>query len=904
MQIERIFEQMCPPPSETVYCTRRSCPSVPANVGGTAACLYAPICKKSRGALLVLKRTFRWIKVTLSEPASSIVVRSEHQFSRDTRLRLSLRKHIYELKVSPHDTEPEVEPCASIDPKDKFARYLGFIDLRPNASEAPLAMGLLVPPRRIRHDPYAFVATGEYGPIFGGHSFQSTVYSMHEPDTGGAYCGQACAMMGLAALVDRGARIAGSYTLTYLAKKGPVVPTSHDECVANKEPVPPNGSFKVDGLNPYEIFELFEQCETSPCHVTFPNNATADRLAERLLAAYLEARCPAIMFVDSRAWWDWTRADTEDTPDEEIPPHAVSVVGFSRPPSRRTNSLASLIVHDPGFRPYYKCTLDRCFEALKAYDESRMHIVFVADARIRRHAFECIKYLTRSRDSGWWRPYFEGQHDRDYQISLVHRDDLVATFFPSKRTENRAKGEGEGRYLSAREKLRNGVIRIPRSWYWCVTGYDRDRSIDVIWFFDAWVGVETFPCYSARLDVTGDVEFSVWDVPRVVAPDTPDTIVLEDSPSDRRLAASLDVSVITSSSDLPLAALFQDLNRTVYARLFDLFILRDIDIQEIETRGPLSPQRTTTASGSPDDRNIASIMAEEDNYVNIKDWYLEQCAVVPGLQVAAFATYFPDISSVSTSRRERVVMALKNTVRLALELKKRGYMPHAIVELVCGSRLDRCDCPECEGERIWEYDDEEKIKLLLDSLRKVITQVEQLLPDERFVFALELEPGETYVLRDEESLRKLVRALSQDKKLANYCGINVDAAHMRAAEVTPSVLEEFEHLLVHAHVCDLPFRMHTRDQPVGRWCPVDTAHCHHWEYLEVLSRRKARENLDSPLPFSGSVAIELEGCSRTDWIHQSIATLRARCLVTEREICGGAKSTQRISRHRSLEGRM
>jgi len=62
--------------------------------------------------------------------------------------------------------------CHCITDDDRFGRYLGFVDVRMNTIEAPLAMGLLVPPRHIRHDSRARCIAGEYSPLSGQPVFQ------------------------------------------------------------------------------------------------------------------------------------------------------------------------------------------------------------------------------------------------------------------------------------------------------------------------------------------------------------------------------------------------------------------------------------------------------------------------------------------------------------------------------------------------------------------------------------------------------------------------------------------------------------------------------------------------------------------------------------------------------------
>jgi hypothetical protein len=280
---------------------------VPGYADPDRSCPYFRDCFAT-SALEMLRRAYgRHIRVTLAEPSSSIVVRSENLFNRDDSHRLTLRKHFYEEERGAKDTRcvltkgsvdglvaklehsrnrggtfpprgfnldklrlllegliDETKPhrpsvdwkspgefksaivsalrgsvpeetldklirilhsfvssplnCRPIGRETEFAKYLGFVDLRTHSPLSPVALALLVPPRHLRHDPKVNVVVGNYGYVFGAHGFTSTVYSMHDPQAGGAHCAQACLIMVLGMLCDRGAKIAGSYDLTFFAE--------------------------------------------------------------------------------------------------------------------------------------------------------------------------------------------------------------------------------------------------------------------------------------------------------------------------------------------------------------------------------------------------------------------------------------------------------------------------------------------------------------------------------------------------------------------------------------------------------------------------------------------------------------------------------------------------------------
>lgn len=400
-------------------------------------------------------------------------------------------------------------------------------------------------------------------------------------------------------------------------------------------------------------------------------------------------------------------------------------------------------------------------------------------------------------------------------------------------------------------------------------------------------------------------------------------------------------SVLSSCSERPLVELMREVRGVSRVRLFDLLILRGIDIWQIEPwlkkrdRPPLQPPRPRDMI---DTRSSTQILAEEENFPSIRDWILEQIEGADRdaeegeeVRMAALATFFPDIASRSQGSsadpppREVAVRALSNTVRLALALKRQGKVAesfcwapgnpddergggldtsrrrrrrYAIVEMVCGTVLDRCRCSLCENLRRPQNADpstgrrpasrdyaiecrlDAKIELLRDSLQQVYRSVAESpegREDHDWALAMELEPGPAYVLRDSASIDVALRKL--DGELARHVGLNLDIAHMKIAGVPVettqgnSGLSEFKDRVVHAHLCDHP-DMHTRDQVVGSWQPVEQYGDGRYAYVELLSEIANAERRGSELPFSGAVALELEGCNRIRWIHQSLSGMK------------------------------
>ncbi len=119
-------------------------------------------------------------------------------------------------------------------------------------------------------------------------------------------------------------------------------------------------------------------------------------------------------------------------------------------------------------------------------------------------------------------------------------------------------------------------------------------------------------------------------------------------------------------------------------------------------------------------------------------------------------------------------------------------------------------------------------------------------------------------------------------RLADHVGLNVDIAHMRIAgvKVEQDVKKPGESLrdhigrIVHSHICDNP-KMHTRDQPIGSWHSAEYDAEEWMPFLNLLSDAASHvDKREYNLPFSGAVSLELEGCDRLRWIHQSLSDLK------------------------------
>jgi sugar phosphate isomerase/epimerase len=246
-----------------------------------------------------------------------------------------------------------------------------------------------------------------------------------------------------------------------------------------------------------------------------------------------------------------------------------------------------------------------------------------------------------------------------------------------------------------------------------------------------------------------------------------------------------------------------------------------------------------------------------------------------GHRLAAFATYFPDISSMHDDDFLAAIHGLSDAIVLASHASnKYDIMTAPIVEAVCGVLAEPCRCKKCSSQRrVVVFKDTEKQDRLIRGLHAVVRKVRRLLknrPNKSFSIGLELEPGSTYVLRDKNTLFELMTRIESDPVLREHVGLNLDVGHMRIANISASDLEPHINQIVHAHISDHP-GMHTRDQVLGAWTNV--SHLNEFdEYIVLLSRREKEKS--GPLLFSGAIAIELEGCNRLEWVLASLRDLK------------------------------
>jgi hypothetical protein len=604
------------------------------------------------------------------------------------------------------------------------------------------------------------------------------------------------------------------------------------------------------------------------------------RLALRLVEAYVTARFPVILAVKTLEWWG---------PKYPFGSHAVVVVGVRE--SKYDLGAVSWIVHDPGYKPFGERAVVDCLRAALCYSSlDKVHLIAVAEQSIVTNLLSCVEFLDAC--DAYFRQLNQGisirqivsgmrpeptESDTDIRIRLLRPEDF-GCMFPA---------------TTARQIINETVDRAtarlgPRR-YWCIGGYVR-AQLRRLWLFEAEVSNSQTDAIVVFLD-QGFPEFHQWrrqeswhetsedqkpserDVPHPPQPPKPDM---------RRWARRLLCSVMTSSSSRYLPDLFTELQEMNRPMAFDLLMLRREDLEHLRKEEVLNA------------RTAADALSQTSNIPRISDWIIRHLMRFPGIVVPALATYFPQITSINNDYRRRAVDAIAGCIIIAQRLARAKFMTHPIVEIVCGSQTDRCDCRRCAAERarargpnekppcdMYVSSVSQKITRLIESLHLVCDAVQDAGGDDRFYLAVEIEPGATYVLNSLKSLESFIDLVRVDPILNRHVGINLDIAHLRIAEedasqIKPSLVSR----VLHAHISDHPF-MHTRDQLVGKWTSVECGLAGGYRpYLQLLAQRlnaTGGAEHDDGLPFSGAVALELEGCNRVSWVWQSLGAMEHLC---------------------------
>lgn len=244
--------------------------------------------------------------------------------------------------------------------------------------------------------------------------------------------------------------------------------------------------------------------------------------------------------------------------------------------------------------------------------------------------------------------------------------------------------------------------------------------------------------------------------------------------------------------------------------------------------------------------------------------------------VVAIATNLPNISHTDETKRSSAVSALKSAGLLAVALGAR------VVEIVAGPSVK--ETPYRKAGHQDQLPDfqvgadviGERRTALNCSLGELATFVGGCDCNGRLTYALEIEPGLSYLLNDPSQLHNLLRQASRGPAIS----INADLGHLELlSQCEPGILSVFSQpdLLKrasHAHISrhengthgvDLPLKTdkaNDQERVRGRYQP----------YLNLLVDALMQGRLNEVK--SQAVSLELEACSKLETVYESHEELK------------------------------
>lgn len=361
-----------------------------------------------------------------------------------------------------------------------------------------------------------------------------------------------------------------------------------------------------------------------------------------------------------------------------------------------------------------------------------------------------------------------------------------------------------------------------------------------------------------------------------------------------RADSKLKLSVITSSiADMKISELFAELWALrvfaidFYPRGCDVQGALKIDHQKLERKSLL--ERFSNDEADKFVGNLAQYVEKqkEDAAKIIQDTYGALIST-DIFHIPALATFFPEISSFNDSDAEKAGKALVGAIKLATTLKAK------VVEFVVGRSVERChktpigyDGTRLRCDYINMSNPEERIKRVVEVLRDVVVKnAPEVLKPGCVKLAAEIEPGYSFILNSHDNVNHFVAELA-DKRLLDGVGLNLDIGHALIlseleegsgrTKITPETAKTWRHQIFHAHISD-NIGFHYRDLVPGQYHYLvagnDESDFRKWIELCAMCSEESKN-------FTGYLALELEACSRIQWIQRSL--LRLGYIV--REVC-------------------
>lgn len=313
----------------------------------------------------------------------------------------------------------------------------------------------------------------------------------------------------------------------------------------------------------------------------------------------------------------------------------------------------------------------------------------------------------------------------------------------------------------------------------------------------------------------------------------------------------------------PLDAYFErnDLAMELYAFVqADLAALLDSAAAEIRESNPFCADWSVV-------RNLAELSPQAGKWAPALARAVDRRLTREGrrIDICGLATFMPDATSFDHVRRLRARAALSVVSSLASELKSLGHTV-AFIELVAGSRVSRL-CSHTSPP------DERHLLVGVSPLEKTLSHLDDFLSDIavasgfRGVYSIELEPGASFAINSVARLEQTASFCDAMWSKGVTVGYNLDIAHWILSRASPSrIPREVISRIAHCHICDT-YRGHMDDSPL---CSVRERH-EFAEWLDLIGKKM--ESVDTRVPFSGYVSLELECAKRLEDVRSSIDML-------------------------------
>lgn len=279
-----------------------------------------------------------------------------------------------------------------------------------------------------------------------------------------------------------------------------------------------------------------------------------------------------------------------------------------------------------------------------------------------------------------------------------------------------------------------------------------------------------------------------------------------------------------------------------------------------------------------DRQNAVRVMA----FLSQRDELVRECArrvgaefdgaTVGRIPIAAIATFIPELASERDDKRDLAQKAIVFLAKFAKELRGIRHPCHT-VELVSGSRLGCLRVRRVEEKQVFHAplsDEKEVMDRLLATLEAgLLNSCSDL---EGTAFAVELEPGPLFVLRDQSSLLRFSENVSQNETCSKYVGINVDIAHFKLARIAPEWVDSqpvIRNRIVHAHCSG-----HHRCGHLGDIHLLELNEDREYlGWLQLLERIALDPRSDQFPKFSSYVSVEFEAARSGDRVRSSVLAL-------------------------------